>query len=694
MTDFTPVPTGTDVLVNTTMADDQRFPSVAALAGGGFVVTWSSLNQDGSGWGVYGQRYTAAGALSDGEFQINSTTADSQLYSAVTALADGGFVVTWTGPDGSGTGVFAQRYNAAGVPSGEFRVSAATLGGQLGSSVTALAGGGFVVTWTSDGQDGNSSGIIGRQYDASGAPGGEFLVNAATAGAQEYPSVTALSDGGFVVTWTSIDGSGTRVNGQRFAANGLKLGSEFQLNQNAYGYNESYYGSEWVDQLADGRLVATWQEAESGGIFDIRFRLIDVPVNTLPTASPVSLGSMLQNSGTRTITAAELLAGVTDIDGPQPAITALEIQSGSGTVSQVDATTWSYRPAPNDSSSVTFSYTASDGSGQATSTASLDLAVGHPLPTSPFAFWAFDETSGSTAADQAGGHTGTLVSGPAHVAGVTGNALHFDGSQYVSVPDSPAWNLGSGDFTLNMWVNFDAVPGGTGGHPGDILIGQDVGGGTNQKWFLSAYAGNLGFLYLNIGVGGQSISAPFSPVAGQWYDVAFARSGGTFQFYVNGNLVGTAPANFALPEVGAPLYDRPRRRLLPQWFSRRRRYLQSRADAGRARRPLSGRLSEPQRQRRPGRKPDHPRPNCGGQRRSHHYGLGPARGRDRRGRPDAVDHVAVDPVGQRGSGRQRQPDLDLHAGLERRHVGDVRLHSERRHAFCLLHCLARRHTGE
>ncbi|MBH0197656.1 MAG: hypothetical protein HP494_19175, partial [Nitrospira sp.] len=73
-----------------------------------------------SGDGIYARRYDATGTAVGGEVQVNSTIANSQSQSAVTALADGGYVVTWTSSnqDGSGTGVYAQRYDAAGVPVG------------------------------------------------------------------------------------------------------------------------------------------------------------------------------------------------------------------------------------------------------------------------------------------------------------------------------------------------------------------------------------------------------------------------------------------------------------------------------------------------------------------------------------------------------------------------------------------------
>ena len=102
---------------------------MTALAGGGFVVTWTSDGQDGSGYGIYGQRYAPDGTAVGSEFRVNTFTANNQHWSSVTALAGGGFVVTWTslGQDGSGYGIYGQRYAADGTAVGsEFRVNTFT----------------------------------------------------------------------------------------------------------------------------------------------------------------------------------------------------------------------------------------------------------------------------------------------------------------------------------------------------------------------------------------------------------------------------------------------------------------------------------------------------------------------------------------------------------------------------------------
>jgi VCBS repeat-containing protein len=118
----------------------------------------------------------------------------------------------------------------------------------------------------------------------------------------------------------------------------------------------------------------------AGGSATATVNITVTPVNDPPQATPVLLTPIAQDSGARTITSAELLTGVSDIDGPSLLISSLTIASGSGTLVNNSNGTWSYTPAAGDSSSVTFNYTASDGLATASSTASLDIT---PVNTAP-----------------------------------------------------------------------------------------------------------------------------------------------------------------------------------------------------------------------------------------------------------------------------------------------------------------------
>ncbi len=69
--------------------------SSATAIDGGYVVTWSSLNQDGSDWAIYTQRYLNNGAKDGGETLVNTITGQSQIHSSIAAI-DGGYVVTWS----------------------------------------------------------------------------------------------------------------------------------------------------------------------------------------------------------------------------------------------------------------------------------------------------------------------------------------------------------------------------------------------------------------------------------------------------------------------------------------------------------------------------------------------------------------------------------------------------------------------
>src|SRR5438046_8268888 len=85
-----------ETFVNTTTANPQDSPSITALSDGGYVVTWSSYDQDSSGWGIYAQRYDASGVVQGGETLVNTTTFSDQYLSSVAALPDGGYVIGWT----------------------------------------------------------------------------------------------------------------------------------------------------------------------------------------------------------------------------------------------------------------------------------------------------------------------------------------------------------------------------------------------------------------------------------------------------------------------------------------------------------------------------------------------------------------------------------------------------------------------
>jgi hypothetical protein len=79
--------------------------------------------------------------------------------------------------------------------------------------------------------------------------------------------------------------------------------------------------------------------------------------------------------------------------------------------------------------------------------------------TTQVALWHLDETSGSSAADAVGGHTGTLHHVTVGVPGFKGSAFRFDGTRsYVDVPSSTSLNPGSAPITFEVHVRYTVTP--------------------------------------------------------------------------------------------------------------------------------------------------------------------------------------------------------------------------------------------
>jgi len=212
--------------VNTTTSNNQYQQSVADLDGGGFVVTWYSDSHSKT----FAQIFDRDGSPQGGEFEVSQHS--SSYQPEVARLDGGGFVVTWedntTSNDGSGYDIQGQVFDQNGNKvGGEFLANTEITGDQTMHDVTGLTGtdAGFVVTWSSM-QDGGGYGVYGQLYDSQGVEvGGEFRVNAETQGSQQDPSVTALVDGGFLVSWESAgqDGNGYGIYGHRFDASGAPV---------------------------------------------------------------------------------------------------------------------------------------------------------------------------------------------------------------------------------------------------------------------------------------------------------------------------------------------------------------------------------------------------------------------------------------------------------------------------------------
>jgi hypothetical protein len=167
------VPLGSSFKVNTSAGGS--FPSVAMRNSGDFVVTWTTRMVDGSVNGVAGQRYDNTGAQIGSEFQINTYTYLDQQNPAVEMDDEGKFAVVWescqedTVYSWAGWGIYGQQYDAAGAMSGdEMHVNTYTDERQDSPKIAMIDGEHFVIVWDSDPyntlSDSLHAGIYGQLY--------------------------------------------------------------------------------------------------------------------------------------------------------------------------------------------------------------------------------------------------------------------------------------------------------------------------------------------------------------------------------------------------------------------------------------------------------------------------------------------------------------------------------------------------
>jgi hypothetical protein len=106
---------GSEFQADTFSTTFQGFASVAMDSAGDFVVAWSNNGFDSNHDGVYAQRYNPAGAAEGSEFRINTYTSTLGFQNTPSAAMDsaGDFVIAWQSfdQDGSGYGIYAQRYS-------------------------------------------------------------------------------------------------------------------------------------------------------------------------------------------------------------------------------------------------------------------------------------------------------------------------------------------------------------------------------------------------------------------------------------------------------------------------------------------------------------------------------------------------------------------------------------------------------
>jgi large repetitive protein len=201
-----------------------------------------------------------------GEILLNEHTIGQQLWPTAAMGESGSFVVVWHGApsDGSDTAVFARLFDEGGAPrGGQFQVNEATLGRQEYGDVAAARDGSFVVVWQTRAGDYADYALSGRRFRADGTPlGPEFTVNNES-GTMGHPRVEIGADGGFMVVWMRFpdeddDPDGENVSdirGRAFDASAQPLGPEFQVNT----FTPRGQYSPELAAAPEGGFLAVWE---------------------------------------------------------------------------------------------------------------------------------------------------------------------------------------------------------------------------------------------------------------------------------------------------------------------------------------------------------------------------------------------------------------------------------------------------
>ena len=269
---------------------------------GGYVIGWQDESGDEPPIGADGDDvryaiYDAFGNRISGGVDLiaNTEMLASQFEGAAAGFTDGKFVMVWTdagetAPDIDNRAVRGQIFNADGSKSGaDFIINATFPLSQDEPSVTVLTNGKFVVSWSSEDVDASGARqVIGRVFNANGSPSSaEFVINTnQDVGNQGGSTVIALSTGGFAVVWDDHESSAatgfqTKTFIRFYSAAGAAVGAPLEAN----AVNSADPSEIGFTELSDGRIAISWTENQTAAPGDASGSSIKVRIYNPATAS-------------------------------------------------------------------------------------------------------------------------------------------------------------------------------------------------------------------------------------------------------------------------------------------------------------------------------------------------------------------------------------------------------------------------
>ncbi|WP_299975047.1 Ig-like domain-containing protein [uncultured Pseudoteredinibacter sp.] len=267
---------GGEFQVNQYYSSDQSRPEITSLENGGFAVSWMSDGQDGNAAGVYLRVFSADGNPRGNELQVNSQSQGNQALPSITELSDGLFAVSWhANQDESGNNIWAKIYDQNGnVIKDDFILHDDVAGEQFLSNIRSSSDGGFIASWVSTTSDGANE-IQIQSFSASGEARFEHTVNISPTDSSATftgrPEVSGLSDGDFVVVWSEVNDGVASIYSSRYSSAGEIISTESIIAHNQHSSNIEPH----IVTLEDGGYLITWTSIDNNSgttaVFGQRF---------------------------------------------------------------------------------------------------------------------------------------------------------------------------------------------------------------------------------------------------------------------------------------------------------------------------------------------------------------------------------------------------------------------------------------
>jgi Ca2+-binding RTX toxin-like protein len=316
-----------EFVTNTVTTGNQTDPDIVQLANGNILVAWTSDDDSGAGsengLDIIGQIFDPLGNPVGDEFRVDqSYFADNEQNVDFAPLPDGGFLMTFVDEEGANgsslrmekhdaTGSLVDSYSVAsdtgtGVPNyfdPHVAVASATSAmvvyelldtdnadiyfrtfdpatGGLGAEtvaissgtalsspdIVALTNGNYLIVATNE--NNNTIELRGLNSTGGNVIGPTTVPGSSGASVDSEPSVTALSGGGFVISWTKTVGADSDVYYEVFDSSGGVVAAAALASND--GSADDAHGSN-VFGLADGNFIVAYDDDVNGWLKAVHF---------------------------------------------------------------------------------------------------------------------------------------------------------------------------------------------------------------------------------------------------------------------------------------------------------------------------------------------------------------------------------------------------------------------------------------